>query len=139
MKLLRKSLLFFTGFLCIASCIILVLAMPCARMVLDDFGYAGRTHHAWMNTHSLLEVFKAAIEQIRVTYFRNQGTFVATFFHAFNGTAFREKYYFVSLFLHFGIFVFAIWKMTSVLLPDGPEARSLMSGPSKKTAYSEIQ
>ena len=115
MKSFRKNFLLLVGIICVFSCLIVVLAMPYARMVLDDFGYATRSHQIWISTHSLLKTINVAIEQVKITYYRNQGSFIATFFHAFNGTTFQEKYYFIALIIHFSIFIYAIWKMTYIV------------------------
>lgn len=39
-----------------------------ARPSGDDYGYSVKTHQAWLNTHSLIEVFKAGIETTKEMY-----------------------------------------------------------------------
>lgn len=52
-------------------CLFLISMLPIwylsfyARPSGDDFGYAAASHQAWLNTHSLIEVFKAGIETTR--------------------------------------------------------------------------
>ena len=45
----------------------------------DDFGYGALTHAAWLDTHSLLEVFRAACETVRNYYTGWQGTWFSVF------------------------------------------------------------
>ena len=45
----------------------------------DDFGYGTLTHAAWLDTHSLLEVFRAALQTIENYYRGWQGTWFSVF------------------------------------------------------------
>ena len=72
----------------------------------DDYGYAIRTRHAWLATHSLWEVLKAAGETVYYTYFSWQGTWFDIFLFALQPEVFHEDAYiivpFVMLFLWIG-------------------------------------
>lgn len=50
-----------------------------ARPSGDDYGYSVYTHAAWLDTHSLLKVFKAGIHTVKVMYNSWNGDFVTTF------------------------------------------------------------
>lgn len=50
-----------------------------ARPSGDDFGYSELTHAAWLDTHSLIEVFKAAIETVKRYYGGWNGDWFTTF------------------------------------------------------------
>ncbi len=52
---------------------------PYARPSGDDYGYSVLTHAAWQNTHSLIEVFKAAIETVKQMYRGWNGDWFTTF------------------------------------------------------------
>lgn len=46
----------------------------------DDYGYGTLTHAAWLDTHSLIEVLKAAVETVKDYYGAWQGTWWSVFF-----------------------------------------------------------
>lgn len=50
-----------------------------ARPSGDDYGYSALTHAAWLDTHSLIEVFKAAIRTVKNNYFGWNGDWFTTF------------------------------------------------------------
>lgn len=69
----------------IASLIFLVSMLPIwylaryARPSGDDYGYSALTHAAWLDTHSLLEVFKAGVQTVRQNYVSWNGDWFTTF------------------------------------------------------------
>src|SRR5699024_702184 len=50
-----------------------------ARPSGDDYGYSALTHSAWINTHSLVEVFKAAVVTVKQNYAGWNGDWFTTF------------------------------------------------------------
>lgn len=50
-----------------------------ARPSGDDYGYSAMTHAAWIDTHSLIEVFKAAVETVKINYIGWNGDWFTTF------------------------------------------------------------
>lgn len=50
-----------------------------ARPSGDDYGYSVLTHTAWLDTHSLIEVFKASIETVKNYYIGWNGDWFTTF------------------------------------------------------------
>lgn len=50
-----------------------------ARPSGDDYGYSVLTHAAWVDTHSFLEVIKAAMETVRINYIGWNGDWFTTF------------------------------------------------------------
>ena len=106
-----KRYVYIAGIITVISLVPVIMAMPATRMVLDDFGYAGDTHQVWVKTHSLIEMLKQAITVSKNYYLSWQGSLVSNFFYIFNPATFQEKYYWISLFFHFSVFVFSIYRM----------------------------
>lgn len=88
--------------LCILVCVLLFLCIipmlwiavynvPCV----DDYNYGNLTHRAWEQSGSLLEVVRAAGEQVGITYQNWQGTFSAIFMMAIQPAVFGENFYFL--------------------------------------------
>ena len=50
-----------------------------ARPSGDDYGYSALTHAAWIESHSMLEVFMAAIETVKRNYVGGNGDWFTTF------------------------------------------------------------
>jgi hypothetical protein len=63
------------------------------RATADDFGYSWGTHHAWLETGSLIEVIKAAGEMVRDTYHIYQGTWSSVFLFTLQPEVFSNKAY----------------------------------------------
>ena len=59
----------------------------------DDYNYGYLTARAWAETGSLIEVLKAAAEQVKITYRGWQGTFSGIFFMALSPGIFNEFLY----------------------------------------------
>lgn len=59
----------------------------------DDYGYAASTYHAWINTHSIGDVFEAVIERVVDSYYTWQGTFSSIFMMALSPAAFDYRLY----------------------------------------------
>ena len=50
-----------------------------ARPSGDDYGYSALTHAAWLDTHSFIEVLKAAIQTVVNNYYLWNGDWATTF------------------------------------------------------------
>jgi len=58
----------------IISMVPILMLSSVNRATGDDLGYGLITHHAWIDTHSLIEVFKAMCQTVRNYYYSWQGT-----------------------------------------------------------------
>lgn len=59
----------------------------------DDFGYGRMTHQAWVETHSLPEVLKAAAKTVQEYYTGWQGTWMSIFLFALQPEVFSPNAY----------------------------------------------
>lgn len=71
----------------------------------DDFGYGTLTHAAWLDTHSLLEVFRAALKTIGNYYRGWQGTWFSVFLFTLQPEVFSPDAYWIVPFLMIGLTV----------------------------------
>ncbi|MCM1386101.1 MAG: DUF6056 family protein [Bacillus sp. (in: Bacteria)] len=65
----------------------------------DDYGYSISTRAAWMGTHSLVEVGKAACECVRERYYNWQGTWFSIFLFSLQPEVFHDRAYVIVAFL----------------------------------------
>ncbi len=72
---------------------------PCA----DDLGYSIYTRHAWLDTHSIFSVLKAACQKVAESYHTWQGTWSSIFLMALQPGVFGEKWYGVTVLLMTGV------------------------------------
>lgn len=85
---------------------ILILAFynyPCA----DDFSASDTAHWAWINTGSIPEVLKAAIENVIFNYQKWSGVYASVFWTSLQPGLFGERFYGVTTFISVGLFVCA--------------------------------
>lgn len=82
----------------------------------DDYSYGILTHQTWQDTHSLIEVVKTAISQVKITYQNWQGTFSAVFLMALQPAIFGEQYYWITTVLLIGTFILANMYIFKVIL-----------------------
>ena len=85
---------------------ILVLAFynyPCA----DDFSASDTAHWAWLETGSILEVIKAAIENVIFNYNEWSGVYVSVFWTSLQPGLFGEQFYGLTTVISIGLFVVA--------------------------------
>lgn len=61
----------------------------------DDYGYGYRTHHAWLDTRSLLQVFTAAADTVKVYWKSWQGTWFTIFCMTFQPEVFSKDAYWI--------------------------------------------
>lgn len=69
----------------------------------DDFGYGARTHAAWVDTRSLLEVFRAAWQTIEHYYRGWQGTWFSVFLFSLQPEVFSPDAYWIVPILMIGL------------------------------------
>ncbi len=62
----------------------------------DDYGYSVLTKSTWNNSHSIIEVIKASLSQIKGVYNSWQGTWYSVFLFALNPEIFGFGYYFLT-------------------------------------------
>mgnify|MGYP003293569413 CR=1 FL=1 len=65
----------------------------------DDYGYGVLTRAAWITTHSLVAVIKAAFQTIIKYYYGWQGTWFSIFLFTLQPEVFSEKAYVIVVFL----------------------------------------
>lgn len=87
---------------------------PCA----DDYGYGIDVRNAWRDTHSLVEVVKAAVGRAEHTYETWQGTFNSVFLMALTPAAFGEQYYAAVPYIMLGMLTLSILYLAKVVLHD---------------------
>lgn len=69
----------------------------------DDWTYSWRTHVAWEDTHSMLEVGKAVIETIKDSYMNWQGTFSSIALMSLQPAIWGERFYALTPFIMIGM------------------------------------
>lgn len=82
----------------------------------DCYWFAFRAHCAWLNTHNIFEVLKAAFTTIGEFYTSWQGTFTSIFFFAISPVAFGEQYMFIVPYMMIGMTCFSTFFLYYVLL-----------------------
>lgn len=79
--------------------LVLISLMPLIRLCkynhpsADDFPYAFRTYHEWIETHSLWRVLKEAVNTTLYYYNNWQGLYSSAFFLALQPSIFGEQFY----------------------------------------------
>ena len=71
----------------------------------DDFGYGTLTHAAWLDTHSLPAVFRAACETVKNYYTGWQGTWFSVFLFTLQPEVFSPDAYWIVPLLMLGLTV----------------------------------
>ena len=85
------------------------------HMCADDYGYGLAPHLAWVETGSMIEVFKAATQVVTDYYDWWQGTYSSIFLMALQPGIFGEKYYFLgALFLYLVFHVAVIYLLRTL-------------------------
>lgn len=77
----------------------------------DDLGYGLLTHHAWIDTHSLIEVFKAMCQTVRNYYYSWQGTWFSIALFTLQPEVFSPDAYWIvapMMLLFFGLSSFIL-------------------------------
>ena len=71
----------------------------------DDYGYGAWTHSAWLDTHSLVEVFKAACRTVEHYYIGWQGTWSSIFLFTLQPEVFSPNSYWIVPIIMMGLTV----------------------------------
>lgn len=101
----------------VAIAVFLLLLLPLCYLSFvnrasgDDYGYGILTRSAWITTHSLLEVGKAAWNTIKNYYYTWQGTWFSVFLFSLQPEVFHEDAYVIVVFL-----VLFLWIGSTFLL-----------------------
>lgn len=80
-----------------------------ARPSGDDYGYSALTHTAWLDTHSLIEVLKAAVATSQNYYNSWNGDWVTTFLFSLMPEVFVPYSFWIVPFLMTGAVIAATW------------------------------
>lgn len=80
-----------------------------ARPSGDDYGYSALTHAAWLDTHSLIEVLKAAGETVRNSYISWNGDWATTFLFSLMPEVFVPYSFWIVPFIMTGSVIVATW------------------------------
>lgn len=78
-----------------------------ARPSGDDYGYSALTHAAWIDTHSLTEVIKAAAETVKLNYVGWNGDWFSTFLFALMPEVFTPYSYWIVPYIMTGVVILA--------------------------------
>lgn len=84
----------------------------------DDYGYGVLTRAAWMTTHSLIAVIKAAFQTIIQYYYGWQGTWFSIFLFTLQPEVFSEKAYVIVVFLVLFLWIGSTFLVFGKLLRD---------------------
>lgn len=82
----------------------------------DDYTYGVKTHGAWLATHSLLEVLRAALETTKEYWHLWQGTYSSIFLMTLSPGILDEKWYFLTTFLMTGMLIASVTALVWVVL-----------------------
>ncbi len=82
----------------------------------DDYGYGAWTHSAWLDTHSLIEVFKAACETVRYYYNGWQGTWSSIFLFTLQPEVFSPNVYWIVPVIMIGLTVLGTTLLAKYLI-----------------------
>lgn len=99
--------------LCVAA--LLVSLMPLYALSFynhacyDDFGYTIRTHAVWLETGSLLETVREAVENTIDTRRTWEGNYSSTFLNAIQPALFGEDLYWLTSVILITFFLFSLW------------------------------
>lgn len=80
-----------------------------ARPSGDDYGYSALTHAAWLDTHSLSAVLKAAVETVVNFYNSWNGDWTTTFLFSLMPEVFAPYSFWIVPFLMTGVVITATW------------------------------
>lgn len=81
----------------------------------DDYTYGVKTHGAWMATHSLGEVLKAALATAEEYWHLWQGTYSSIFLMTLSPGILEEKWYFLTTFLMTGMLMGSVTALVYVV------------------------
>lgn len=76
-----------------------------ARMAIDDYSYGEYAHAAWVSTHSVIEVLKAACRKVYEIYYSWQGTWFSVFLFGLHPAVFNFDAYGIVPYLMTGMII----------------------------------
>ncbi|MBQ8040502.1 MAG: hypothetical protein IJ274_11660, partial [Lachnospiraceae bacterium] len=82
----------------------------------DCYWFAFHAHCAWLNTHNIFEVLKAAFTTVGEFYTSWQGTFTSIFFFSISPVSFGEQYAFIVPYMMIGMTCISTFFLFYVLL-----------------------
>lgn len=108
----------FYGWLLIFGCSMIPL-LYLSRFIVpgcDDYSYGVLTHGAWLDTHSLLQVLKAAAKTTADYWHKWQGTYSSIFLMTLSPGILDEKWYFLTPFIISGMLIGGITVLLRTIL-----------------------
>ncbi|MCR5594569.1 MAG: hypothetical protein K6G12_01865 [Lachnospiraceae bacterium] len=85
---------------------------------LDDFYFGAMTHNAWITTHSIREVFKAACEQVEFYFYAKQATYSSVFLMSFFPGVWDINLYFPVPFILSSMIIGSITALVHTVVSD---------------------
>lgn len=82
----------------------------------DDYNYGTLTRIAWMESHNLIALLKAAVQTSSDKYLTWQGSFTGCFMMSLQAGIFGDQYYFLSIWLVLAIFLGGLWYFLKTIL-----------------------
>lgn len=82
----------------------------------DDYTYGVKTHAAWLATHSVWEVLKAAAQTTAEYWHQWQGTYSSIFLMTLSPGIGNEKWYFLTTFIMTGMLGLSVFALVWVVL-----------------------
>ena len=112
----KKTVFYFVLFLFVVSLIPILLlsrySFPCA----DDFSASDTAYIAWQQSRSLVEVIKAAVENVIYNYKEWSGVFASVFWTSLQPGIFGEQYYGITTWITVFLLIFSGIYFYSVIL-----------------------
>lgn len=84
----------------------------------DDYYYGVKTYRAWMDTHSVMMVLRAALDTVVEYWHRWQGTYSSIFLMSLTPGIWGERWYFFTTFLMTGMLCGGIFALVHVVLKE---------------------
>lgn len=117
-KVLFKKINWFLVAVLFISMIPILYAAQYAYPQADDYSFGYHCHIAWVDTHSLFQVIKAAVVMILEAYFDWQGSFSSIFLMSLQPSVFSKSYYFLTTWIMIFVLAISTWYFIKTLLKD---------------------
>lgn len=75
----------------------------------DDYSFGYHCHQAWVDSHSIMAVIKAAYSMVLEAYFDWQGSFSSIFVMSLQPAVFHKSYYFIVPYIMVGFLTISGW------------------------------
>ena len=102
-RILQNKMAVLLTIIYVISLIPIFMASVYAYPQADDWTYSWRTHLAWTDTHSLLEVGKAVVDTVKDSYANWQGTFSSIALMSLQPAIWGERFYALTPFIMIGM------------------------------------